>query len=89
MARHLPPSKRYRKTKVSVDNTYTEWGWDRLSDKAYVDAIWQLGLNRKVCHLSNSVLTSGSSEIISRRIGILTWLSKLARGLNWKLSRKH
>jgi hypothetical protein len=50
MPRHVPPGKKYRKTKTSVDGTYTDWGWDRICDKTYVTAIWALSQNKRVSH---------------------------------------
>lgn len=48
IARKIPPSDRYVKTKGNVDGTYTLWGWDRQCDLAYVRAIWEAGTNQKV-----------------------------------------
>ena len=48
MPRKLPPSDDYIKTEGHVDHTYTLWGWDRICDRAYVLAIWQLGKNQEV-----------------------------------------
>jgi hypothetical protein len=46
--RKMPPRGNYKKTKEDTSSEYTSWGWDRQCDLAYVQAIWELGMNRKV-----------------------------------------
>jgi hypothetical protein len=50
MPRNLPPSEKPVKNKSNSKGTYSPWGWDRLCDVAYVRAIWQSGVNLRVCH---------------------------------------
>lgn len=40
-----------------TDDHYTPYGWDAVSDRAYISAIWQLGLNQKVGSLRRKLLT--------------------------------
>ena len=56
MPRSIPPSENYVKAKGDKDGTYTLWGWDRQSDLAYVQAIWQKGLNQRVSLFSCIIL---------------------------------
>ena len=48
MPRNMPPTEKYKNNKQDKPGEYSSWGWDRQCDLAYVQAIWELGMNQKV-----------------------------------------
>ena len=93
MPRNFPvgsetPSPKMPDLVATTDDQYTPYGWDRVSDRAYVTAIWQLGVNQKVRSFKRRFLTL--IQALGDELGAQQWIQRaIELSEEYKLDEEH